>query len=262
MTNQITAFDGIRLAYDVFGNGSTGIIFVHGLGCNRHHWDHQTNYFGSRMLAASIDLAGHGDSGGSRDSWSMKNFARDVVAVADSLRLEEIVLVGHSMGGAVILEARRLLADRAVMLVGVDTFVYPVYQKTPPEEIDLEMAPLRADYIGKTDGWFRSLFGPDADPELMDRIIAEVLKTPAKTVLGSFEEILKWDVEAALKNAKAPISCVFSKYLNREQDFVTQYAGYFESASYIDCGHFIMLESPKQFDKYLAEIVANYQGRF
>ena len=69
----------------------------------------------------ALDLAGHGDSGVNREAWSMTNFGADVAAVADTLQLEDIILVGHSMGGQVALEAARLLKGRVKMIVGADT---------------------------------------------------------------------------------------------------------------------------------------------
>ena len=49
----------------------------------------------------AIDLAGHGDSGVNRENWAIANFGADVAAVAHALQLEDIVLVGHSMGGQI-----------------------------------------------------------------------------------------------------------------------------------------------------------------
>jgi len=60
----------------------------------------------------SLDLAGHGESGLGRRAWTMPAFGEDVVAVAEKLGLEDVVLTGHSMGGDVIVEAARRMPDR------------------------------------------------------------------------------------------------------------------------------------------------------
>ena len=44
------------------------------------------------------------------------------MAVVEALGLDRVVLLGHSLGGSVIVEAARRLAGRVVRLVGVDTW--------------------------------------------------------------------------------------------------------------------------------------------
>jgi pimeloyl-ACP methyl ester carboxylesterase len=53
----------------------------------------------------AIDLAGHGESGVGRKAWTMPTFGDDLVAVVERLALADAVLIGHSMGGDVIVEA-------------------------------------------------------------------------------------------------------------------------------------------------------------
>jgi pimeloyl-ACP methyl ester carboxylesterase len=70
----------------------------------------------------TIDLAGHGESGTGRRTWTMPAFGDDVLAVATELDLPDMVLVGHSMGDDVIIEAARGLPRRVGGLVWVDTY--------------------------------------------------------------------------------------------------------------------------------------------
>jgi pimeloyl-ACP methyl ester carboxylesterase len=63
----------------------------------------------------------------------MTSFGEDVRAVIEALDLGEVVLVGHSMGGAVVLEAAQQLAGRILGILGVDTLVYDsTYSATTP----------------------------------------------------------------------------------------------------------------------------------
>ena len=61
------------------------------------------------MLA--IDLAGHGDSGLNRKEWTIEAFDEDVVAVVSKFNLAQVVLIGHSWGGGVIIEASRRMPN-------------------------------------------------------------------------------------------------------------------------------------------------------
>ena len=50
-----------RIALSVHGNGPL-VLFLHGIGGNRHHWREQLPIFASRFKAAAWDARGYGDS--------------------------------------------------------------------------------------------------------------------------------------------------------------------------------------------------------
>ena len=81
------------------------ILFVHGAGMDHSVWTLQARYFahhGSNALA--VDLPGHGRSKGAPLS-TIEAMADWVAALADALVNEPVILVGHSMGALVCLEA-------------------------------------------------------------------------------------------------------------------------------------------------------------
>jgi pimeloyl-ACP methyl ester carboxylesterase len=57
-----------------------------------------------------------------RHAWTMPAFGEDVAAAVTGLDLPEVVLVGHSMGGDVVVEAARRLRPRVRGLVWVDVY--------------------------------------------------------------------------------------------------------------------------------------------
>ncbi len=120
--SSVRSADGIPIHYEVYATGEPALVFVHGWSCDRSYWDAQVPFFSERHRVVTVDLAGHGESGLGRDAWSMRAFGQDVAAVVEELGLDEIVLVGHSMGGPVVVEAARILGDRVNVVVGADTF--------------------------------------------------------------------------------------------------------------------------------------------
>ena len=114
--------DGVDIRYEVAGSGEPALVFVHGWSCDRSYWRAQTDHFEASHRVVAIDLGGHGESGLGRKDWTMAAFGGDVRAVVEALGLRKIVLVGHSMGGHVIVEATQLMPDRVAALVLVDTF--------------------------------------------------------------------------------------------------------------------------------------------
>ncbi len=99
-------------------------------------------------------------------------------AVVEALGLKRVVLVGHSMGGPVILEAARLMPESVVALVPIDT-LGRVGEKTSPEEKKAFLDPMRADFAAATRKFVRDfMFTPRSDPALADRIAQDMAAAP------------------------------------------------------------------------------------
>src|SRR6267143_1352983 len=127
-------------------SSSTGmrpaLVLVHCWTCDSSFWQDQVARLAKSRQVVTLDLAGHGRSGRTRKDYTMEAFGQDVKAVADKLKLDRMVLVGHSMGGAVILEAAKRLGSRVVGLVPIDTLL-DVEQSSDPKETDAVMAKMQ-----------------------------------------------------------------------------------------------------------------------
>src|SRR6267143_2759428 len=99
MDGSVPSADRVPIHYHAEGSGSPALIFVHGWSCDGRYWSEQVRAFSPRHRVVIIDLAGHGESGKGRREWTIPAFARDVQSVIESLGLERVVLVGHSMSG-------------------------------------------------------------------------------------------------------------------------------------------------------------------
>ena len=127
---------GVSIAYDVHGKGNPALVFVHGWSCDRGYWKGQLQPFSKRYTVLGVDLGGHGLSGDQRSSWTIQEFGSDVATVVEAARLDQVVLIGHSMGGDVIVEAARLLKNRVLGLIWVD-----VYKKLEPSRSPEKVKP-------------------------------------------------------------------------------------------------------------------------
>src|SRR5678815_2468104 len=76
----VTSADGIRIAFEVHGEGAPALVFVHGWSCNRSYWREQLQPFSKQFKVVAVDLAGHGESGLGRTSWTIAAFGGDVAA--------------------------------------------------------------------------------------------------------------------------------------------------------------------------------------
>ena len=246
--------DGVPIHFEVHGTGRPALVLVHGWSCDRGYWENQLGHFARQYQVVAVDLAGHGESGLERRDWTMPAFGQDVAAVAEQLGLEQVVLIGHSMGGPVIVEAARLLPDRLVGLVGVDTY-RTLGQIRTREEIESALAPLRADFVAATQEFVRGMFLPSSDPTLVRRIVADMSAAPPVVGIGAMTANRSNDQNliAGLKELKAPVVAINSDY--RPNDFEAAQRCGVRVHLMSGVGHFVMMEDAPTFNSLLEEAI-------
>lgn len=192
ITDSVQSADGSRLEYDVGGSGDTAIVFVHCWTCNRTFWNEQFGFFAKNYQVVRLDLAGHGQSDASQRNYTMVAFAADVAAVVNKLKLQRIVLVGHSMGGPVAVEASKLLGERVLGVVGVDTFytAFPLPQND--EQAAAFVKPFEDDFLATSRGMVNSMFLPSADSKKKSDIMQTVLAANQKMAVSALKDIVRW----------------------------------------------------------------------
>ena len=259
LTHGVTqAEDGVQIHYEFGGSGSPALIFIHGWNCDRSYWSAQLPFFAATHQVVAIDLSGHGDSGINREEWSMANFGADVAAVADALQLEDIILVGHSMGGPVALEAARLLKGRVKMVIGADT-LSDVSLRYADEQLAGMLGAMTADFAGTVEGLVRSsFFLPTSDPALIDQIASDMGAAPPVAGIGAFEGFARWfdeDVDKTLADIEVPIRLINSDYRPTNVGAGQALTASFEATLMSGVGHFVMQEDPAQFNAIMAELL-------
>jgi pimeloyl-ACP methyl ester carboxylesterase len=99
--------NGVELCYESCGEGQSSIVWIHGIGGSHAAWDDLTPQFpGFRHV--SYDVRGMGDSQRLEGPVSLELWAQDCVGLMDALGIEQAVIAGHSMGGAI---AQRVAID-------------------------------------------------------------------------------------------------------------------------------------------------------
>ena len=259
-TGSATSADGVAIRYEGAGAGEPAVVFIHGWCCDRTHWRAQLAHFASSHQVVALDLAGHGESGKERKAWTIAALGEDVRAVVEKLGLARVVLVGHSMGGPVALEAARLLPGRVAAVVGVDT-LKDVEERLSKEQKAEFLAPWRADFEGtlRREGPGH-LFRPWTDAELVRRVLAEMSAAPPRSAVALMEAFLDYDQAAGLARVKIPI-----RLINTDQ-YPTNLAAARKHAPQVELTvmplrcHFSMIEDPDEFNRLLARAIREMAG--
>lgn len=120
--------DGTEIAYAVHGHAGPWVALVPGFVCPDNFWKYLLPELAQNYRVIIYDLRGLGRSGTPREpgrrarnlspeDFSIPKQVRDLKAVMDAAGAQRAALIGHSMGGQIILEAYEQLGGRVTSLV-------------------------------------------------------------------------------------------------------------------------------------------------
>ncbi len=237
------------------------LVFVHGFACTHADWQAQVAHFSASHPTFAPDLRGHGATYARPEDCSIETYGSDIAALLAGKDLKGAVLIGHSMGCRVVLQAYLNAPERVAALVLIDGS----FQGTrPPVAVE--------DYAEFARNLFEGMFL--APSELGKTIIERAVRLPASVGAALFPRMARWDaenMERALAAVKVPLLVIQSTYLNAERKRVALKAG--ETTPWLDMvrrhapqaqieiipgmGHFPQLEAPQTVNQYLAGLIGS-----
>jgi len=253
--------DGVSIAYEVRGEGEPALVFVHGWSNNRGIWDTQVAHFSQKYKVVAIDLAGFGDSGNSRKMWTMESFGDDVVAVLDKLSLKDVILIGFSMGGPVVIEAAKRVPGHVEGIVLVDILknIDKVYSQEnisnfSRASMDLVTEPS----IEKLE---YSAYFLKKKQELNERLITMIKDVSKVGWSESIKDFYRWSNEERTKSLlkiQAPVIAINSDQNPTNVEAFKKYVPSFEVKIIPGVGHLVFWDAPEEFNRLLEEAVQEF----
>ena len=253
--STVISVDGSAIIYGVRGQGDVTVVFVHCWTCNHEFWRPQIERFSNKHKVVWLDLAGHGLSSSKRHKYTMAAFGADVAAVVNKIGGDNIVLVGHSMGGPVAIEAAKLLGDKVIGIVGVDTFYTPFEYPKSESAINGFVKPFEADFYGTSEQMVRSMFTPKADPDLIQSIVNQMAAANQEMGVSAIHEIFRWNI----KNVPSTLDHYSKKLRNINGAPTGKEVALHKNVTLIPgVGHFVAQVKPDAFNKALCKIIDEF----
>ena len=255
-------------AFEERGRGARALVFLHGIGGNRHSFDVELASFAdsAEWRAIAWDMPGYGSSAPALPM-TFATLCDSLVALLDHLGVDRAVVVGHSMGGMVAQELVARRADRVAALALVATS--PAFG-TPGGEWQREflrqrLAPLDA---GKTPAdiapaLVRGMFGDDPDPRAIARAVDCMAAVPVATYRAALHCLVGFDRREDLGKIRCP-----TLVLAAERDRVAapslmeRMAAAIPGARYAclpGVGHLANMERPELFGRALREFLGGLE---
>jgi pimeloyl-ACP methyl ester carboxylesterase len=230
-------------------------VFIHGAGATHRVWRYQTRAFPGSV---ALDLPGHPIGGGYS---TISEYAKFVIGAIRGRGLASVVLVGHSMGGAIAIEIAlsrpQFLAGIVLVGSGARLRVTPVIKDEVTRDY-AHAAEVLADWA----------YSPKSDPKLRRASVQELLDLPAQVTYGDFVACDHFDEMNEINHIDLPTLLICG-----EDDALTpvKYSQYMRekipNARIViipDAGHSVMLEKPDELNNalrsFLDEIRASSKG--
>jgi pimeloyl-ACP methyl ester carboxylesterase len=261
---QVTIRDKqVEINYFQQGQGDTTLLFLHGWCINGTYWKNQVEYFSKNYNVFAIDLPGFGKSKAERTNWTIEEYTNDVTAFIDAMNLRNVVIIGHSMAGEIMLQTALTNNPKIIGIVGVDNFKIIDVVFTPEQmkqmtdffpllEKDFKnSAPAYADLM---------LFHPTTSKEVKDRVKTDF--TNSDSDIG-YKTILT-QMQYASTDAQRLEQLNYKLHLINSDGFPTNEIGLknhcknsFQVETIAATGHYPMIEKPTEFNLILEKVLTS-----
>jgi len=230
----------------------TTLLLIHGAGGSHKTWRYQIEGLSDQFRVIAVDLPGHGLSE-KTDQTTIQDHATLIFQLMESLQLENVVLGGHSMGGAITLEVA--LKDpgrlRAMLLVGTGArlrVLPPIFSMI---QQDFETA------IQQMAGF---MFGPGVSTDLLEEERNLMTVNSADVLLADFSTCDSFDVMDKTGSITVPTLILCGKQDNltppKYSEFLSKNINNSELCLIDNCGHMPMLEQVTEFNRCVSSFLA------
>lgn len=208
----VRAKDGTRLYHRDWGEGPA-ILFAASWACSGEMWAYQVAHFADAgFRCISYDRRGHGRSDVPAAGYDMDTFADDMAAVIEQLDLRDVVLIGHSQGGAEVAHYLGRHGSKRVRKAALLAPAGPCLMQKP----DNPYGAPKAFFEGRVAEWLRDFpkwvadnaapfFTPQTSPAMQSWMADLLLETPLPVTIATFRALYSADLRPDLGRIDRPV---------------------------------------------------------
>ena len=244
--------NGLTLSVLEAGSGDP-IIFVHGVVTTSNIFPQYVSAFSPDFRGIAVDLRGYGDSEKPPTGFTIDQFSRDLIRLADTLKIDRAVWVGVSMGGMIL---QRLALDhpervRALVLVSTTDGAMIL-----DDDIPTIGAP--RDYREVSKNMIVESFPPDAPAQTYRPLLERIPTWNATVIREALTSMSQFNVHGQLSRITVPtLVMVGAKDGVATPTIAKGIQAQIHGAQLVefDTGHFMMAEDPDQFRTVLGDFL-------
>lgn len=249
---------GVNIEYEDNGLGDTTLLLVHGWGINKEYWAEQVKYFSGEYRVVTVDLPGFGQSGKNRKNWSVEEYGKDLTSVIKKLDLENVIIVGHSMSGAIVLETALKNPDKIIGVVGIDNFKntgVPVTEEMKAENQKI-FASIRAEFKNSVSRYANNaLFSKETDTLIKQRVVNDLISSDSIIAVDCMEQGEEYPLDKKLQSLNKNLYLINSDYFPTDTAALHRNKIKYKLYQQHGVGHYGMIEKPAEFNLMLQNVI-------
>jgi pimeloyl-ACP methyl ester carboxylesterase len=245
-------YEGAKIRYYDIGDrhSKKALVLVHCWTCNAEFWSDSYNAFPQYRVIA-LDLPGHGESDKPKTTYSMEYLARALDAVLKTAKVDQAVLVGHSMGTPVARQYYRLFPKKVAGIVIVDSSLMPFFTKEQGEQM---MAAFHKDFRGTAAPFINGMVKPIQSDTLKKKITDTMLAAPEYVAVSAMQGMMEpkiWTND----QVNVPVLAVMAPSPAETEKKFRAIAPDLQYEQWSGVTHFLMMERPRQFNELVAAFI-------
>lgn len=261
--------DDVNLYYERYGTGKP-ILFLHGLGSSLEDWEFQRDYFSENYEVILIDLRGHGRSTCSLNQIPNNDLVNilsaDIQSFISKLDLQNLRLVGVSLGGMVALEVATAIPERCRSVAVINT-ICDLRPRTIRDHTIIISRKIMIKYLGmKFFAHFmaKKLFPKTTQQGLRKRVINRLVANNRELYLKLFRSMIGWNILDRLAKINLPILFVsgdrdYTPFLYKQECAALTQNG--KAVLIRDSGHASPIDQPMELNNVLNKFYSCYTDK-
>ncbi|MGQ0546901.1 MAG: alpha/beta fold hydrolase [Betaproteobacteria bacterium] len=235
------------------------MLFLHGIGGHRHHWNAQVEFFSEKNYqAAAWDARGYGDSDDYEGPLQFDHFTGDVLRVAQHLKAARFHLVGISMGGRIARNVALHHPGWLLSLALADTS--PGFDALSAEQVRRFISERRS----RTAESLWRLLGPSPRQEAYEALLAGFKALHQESYFKTIEASVAQDRASPLEAIRVPTLVITGAHDQvyppaMAHDIARRIPGA-KLVEIGDAGHMTNLEQPERFNRAVLDFLKEHHA--
>jgi pimeloyl-ACP methyl ester carboxylesterase len=231
------------------------MVFVHGWCCDMSVWRAQAAAFDGQINMLFIDLPGYGQSDHPRTDYTMDLFAKGINAVLEDAKVNQAVMVGHSMGTPVVRQFYRLYPAKTKALIVVDGSLRPF--TTDREQLEKWVSRFKEETFKEDGAKMLASMIPEENTALREHIQKLVENTSPQVAISSQRAMIDESIwkEDPITVPTQALMAQNQFWTEDYKDFVKKLVPNIDYRQFEGVGHFLFMEKPAEINAAMLEFL-------
>lgn len=266
--NYFNSIDNIKIYYEVKGEGTT-VILIHGFSANHDVFRVQQRVLSKDYKIITYDLRGHGLSNNLDGEITIEMLAYDLKELIDHLGLRDIVLVGWSLGGSILLKYLSLFGGHKISKIClIDTSPKVINDKEWKlglyhgeyylEDGIVDLNLIKANFEEFSHKFIRSM-APNLKEKHFEIAVNNMLNNDSNTMFQIWSSLLKMDIREDLSKINMETLLIFggksSLYSKQVGTYLNNHIKDSKLIVFEDNSHLVVQENPIGINRVLKKFI-------